>query len=142
MFLYQSCFHIQKYPSLHNTTTSNIMKFNAAVLTSLLSLSALATAYPSAYAEPEANTFDVRSADAYAEALDNVHNHYRRQLDSRDLLIRDLLERAITGWHDPKTLSGGKSKPKKEANAAKKKGYEGQASDWADKNGYSHVTIQ
>ncbi|MCJ1390202.1 hypothetical protein MMC18_003060, partial [Xylographa bjoerkii] len=117
------------------------MKFTATLITSLLSLTAFAAAYPSAYSESEGGTLQVRSADAYAEALQSIHSVYRRELDARDEILRDILERAIVGWHDPKTLSGGKSGPKKAANAVKKTGFEQQASNWADKNGYSHVTI-
>ncbi|MCJ1380767.1 hypothetical protein MMC17_003876 [Xylographa soralifera] len=117
------------------------MKFVATFIASLLSLSAFATAYPPSYSESYGTTLQVRSADTYARALENIHNVYRRELDARDEILRDILERAIVNWHDPKTLSGGKSKPKKQANAAKKADFEKQASDWADKNGHSHVTI-
>ena len=120
-----------------------IMKFSASAITSFLTLSAVATAIPTPYSDgAEMGTLHLRSADAYAVALDHVHSIYRRELDARDELIRDIFERAITGWHDPNMLSGGKSKPKKAANAAKKAQYEKEASGWADKNGYSHVTIQ
>ncbi|MCJ1438967.1 hypothetical protein MMC27_008357 [Xylographa pallens] len=117
------------------------MKFLATFIVSLLSLSVSATAYPSSYSESYANTIEVRSPDTYARALESVHSVYRRELDARDEILRDILERAIVGWHDPKTLSGGKSKPKKQANAAKKVAFEKEASDWADKNGYTHVTV-
>ncbi|MCJ1403741.1 hypothetical protein MMC11_006964 [Xylographa trunciseda] len=117
------------------------MRFTATFITSLLSLSAFATAYPSSYSESHQNTLQVRSADAYAAALDNIHSVYRRELDVRDEILRDILERAIVGWHDPNMLSGGKSGPRRAANAEKKKGHEQNASNWAEKNGYSHVTI-
>lgn len=118
------------------------MKFTTTAITSLLSLSALATAFPAIYSESDIGTLHVRSLDDYTETLGQVHSIYRRELEVRDQLIREILERAITGWHDPKTLSGGKSGPKKAANAAKKTELEKQASDWAEKNKYSHVTIQ
>ena len=118
------------------------MKFVVNFITALLSLSASAAAYPSSYSESYGNTLQVRSTDTYARALENIHSVYRRELDARDEILRDILERAIVGWHDPNTLTGGKSKPKKAANAEKKKALEKQASEWADKNGYSHVTIQ